>query len=389
MIHSTRFINPSDSEFLLDEGIGLSPEGIELSPDQINQAIALSESDQDNQKRWHTYLNALALIGFKQWLEAWAADLRVNDTTCSLYSPRTVNSVDAICNLQVGQFNVCLIAIGEFADPLVLIPSTAIDLPSLIPQFYVLVEVLEEEMQVRVYGYLRYDQLLKQRQSTALSTVNEFSNIPLDWFTLDASALLLDLRYLQPDAIPRPAAVSVDTASISQSFINAGLWLSDRLDALAEELSWMLMPVFTPALGLRNTRGRTHTIAQELVAQGAINIPAGTAGAYQELTLGELTLRLSAMTWELPPVEGESAWTLLVILEPCSESDLPIGTMLKIQDSANLSVEHSAGEGAVSPYLYAQVGGKWNEQFQVTIETANTVAVTLPSFGFSPYSQMG
>lgn len=94
------------------------------------------------------------------------------------------------------------------------------------------------------------------------------------------------------------------------------------------------------------------------------------------------------MTWELPPVEGTSAWTLLVILESGSESYLPSGTKLKVRDETHLSVEQSVEEDLVKPYIYVQVGGAWHEQFQVTIETANTVAVTLPSFGFNPYSQV-
>jgi hypothetical protein len=184
----------------------LPNEGVELSQPKINQAIQVSQSIPNPRRRWQTYLHALALFGFEEWLVGWAPSLDINDTHCSILQPQYANWVEAACNLHVGSFNLCLLTTGSLMDSVISLPRAAIDLPSFIPHLYVLVEVLEEEMQVQIYGYLRYDQLMQQQQSNPLKLLSNWTyGLPLDWFTLDSDALLLDLKCLRPDAISLPA----------------------------------------------------------------------------------------------------------------------------------------------------------------------------------------
>ena len=47
-----------------------SETGIELSPEQIDRAVELSDRIPNSERQWQTYLNALALFGFETWLQS-------------------------------------------------------------------------------------------------------------------------------------------------------------------------------------------------------------------------------------------------------------------------------------------------------------------------------
>lgn len=69
-------------------------------------------------------------------------------------------------------------------------------------QFYVLVEVLEEQQHAQIHGYLRHDQLATPLQSTPLQPLYDWAYaIPSSWFNPDPMVLLLDLRCLEPETI--------------------------------------------------------------------------------------------------------------------------------------------------------------------------------------------
>ena len=47
----------------------LATESVNLSPEVVDQAVALSLNIPNEERQWQTYLNALALFGFEEWLE--------------------------------------------------------------------------------------------------------------------------------------------------------------------------------------------------------------------------------------------------------------------------------------------------------------------------------
>lgn len=267
----------------------LHPETIALSPEQIDQAVQLSQNVPEIQQ-WQTYLNALALFGVEEWLTGWASDLVLNDADCSLFQSQvqsqTHDLMNAVCNLQVGQFKLCVVTVGSFTDKVIYFPRAIIDLPLFVPHFYVLTEVLEEQMQVQVSGYLCGEHLTERQQFNPLPVNSDNTyTIPSDWFVFDTDQLLADLRLLLPNSSscvksspesslshPQPQISSHVSSSSStpHPLINTALWLRDQLDTFAQELSWVLMPVFIPAMGMRNVN---VAIAQELVAQGVVAIP--------------------------------------------------------------------------------------------------------------------
>src|SRR4028119_1062128 len=101
------YLNPPNKMLLDFESF--SPETIELSPDSVNQAVELSANIPNEQQQWRTYLNALALSAFEQWLDFRATELTINRENCTILKPEMANAIDAVGNLQVDKFKLCLI----------------------------------------------------------------------------------------------------------------------------------------------------------------------------------------------------------------------------------------------------------------------------------------
>lgn len=447
------FIDLLDSESLTDEGI-------ELSDEQIKRAVQLSQPIPHPVQQWQTYLHGLALVGFEQWLDEWAADLTVNESNCSIFQPPYANLIDAVCHLRVGQFDLCLIATPLVINPVIDLPKAVIDLPQFVPQIYVLVEVQEEQMQVQLYGYLRRDQLIERSRSSPLKTDSGWTYpIPLSWFNSDPTALLIELRHLDPQFLataeslqpPHPAQsfqarlhallpqLQSPDCSLSQLLtweegatllsnpqwvnwlyqlqqgekvqqgekgkqedalahtpnedsrlhlsaskdlnsqpVNVGHWLNDRLDDAARRLGWMLLPPLAPAAGLRSAQ-------EELTALG-VQLPPEARGAYEDLQLGNVSLRLHAFAWMLSSTIDMFQWTLLIVLGAQPQTRLPAGVRLQIRDQTQLLFEQVLPEAAKDAYLYAQVGGEIADQFWVTIDLPDGTTLSLPPFIFYPDS---
>ncbi|HEY9646030.1 MAG TPA: DUF1822 family protein [Chroococcidiopsis sp.] len=470
-------INPAISFNELADWDAIADDTIELSDEQCDRAIQLSQAASNRFQQWSLYIQALALTGFEQWLEEWAPDLPLDVSHCSLYQPHYANWLDAVCNLGIGDFQLSLIPVGSVSDRVVSVPRAIVDLPRFVPHFYTLVAVQEEDLQVQIQGYLRHDQLTQYQQAQPLTADRQWGyRVPLEWFTPDPTALLLDLRALDGAAIPRPtelaetalalepsatiqaqltpqlpqlcdpdctlqqvlpwstgaaiinnpelaewlyqqqqaetspsalsAASSVNTANtvdnttpsdrpqtapadplqplITQA-VNVGLWLRDQLDATAEALSWVLLPP-QPAIASALRSGVEELDAViDALRQQDIDIPDHAGGASRDIRWGRVAVRLYALTWVLPRTIEIDGWILLLALGPQPGTQMPVGISLQVHDSRELLVERRLTDAAQDAYLYAQVGGSWDEQFMVTINMANGAAVSL-SFTFASES---
>jgi hypothetical protein len=235
---------PIDSTY---RGLDLQPlsaQAVSLEPDEIQQAIDLSDRVQGEAKQWQTYLNAIARFGFERWLR---------ERTVELPHPVIFNEIDNFYTLiKVGHFWVCLVAVEDLLDATIQIP-TRFDRPEYTAHFYVVMEVLEEQGQVQIWGFLRHDQLhhnqwLYHQQTHLVSSQPEPTvAIPLTQFDANPEHLLLHLRCLEADAIPlsdrslepinhashvsissHPNAVSSLSRPIPQ-VMNLGRWLMQEL----------------------------------------------------------------------------------------------------------------------------------------------------------------
>jgi hypothetical protein len=434
------FIDLLDSESLTEQTI-------ELSDQQIDRAAQLSQPIPYPNRQWQTYLHGLALLGFEQWLDEWASDLKVDESNCSIFQPPYANLIDAVCHLQVGHFDLCLIATPLVLGSTIEIPKAIIDLSQFVPHVYVLLEVQEEQMQVQLYGYLRHDQLIEYSQSSPLATDTSWVYaIPLHWFNADPSKLLIELRRRDAESLlstvswqPIQTEQSLQTrlhsllpqlrspdCSLSQILtweeaamllsnpelvrwiyqvqkeeanlplslspslslslssakdlnsqpINVGHWLTDRLDEVAHRLGWILLPPLASASALRS--------AQEELEILGVQLPPEARGAYEDLQLGNVNLRLHAFAWILSSTIDRVQWTLLIVLGAQPPTHFPAGIRLQIRDQAQLLFEQVVEESAKDTYLYAQVGGDLSDRFWVTINLPDGATIALPPFVFNP-----
>ncbi|MEB3278629.1 MAG: DUF1822 family protein [Lyngbya sp.] len=198
----------SNSSLLAEMSPGFesfSTTSISLSNQQIDRAIELSDPFQDESKKWYTYLNALALFGFENWLEERGDNFTVNSENCSIFHPEIANTIEAVCNLHVNQFKVCLITVGSLFDEVVTIPQAVLDLPEYAAHFYVLVEVQEELETVVVSGFISYENLIAAKVNANLEPDEDWTyQVPVEWFEQETDELLLYFRCLETAAIPLP-----------------------------------------------------------------------------------------------------------------------------------------------------------------------------------------
>ncbi|NES85899.1 MAG: DUF1822 family protein [Moorea sp. SIO2B7] len=192
----------TDLTFDLLEFEGLT-ETIELEQKQSEEALQLSQKVKTKGRQWQVYLQYLALFGFEEWLHKRAVEIPVNRKKCSVVQPQYANFMDAVCNLQVGDFKVCLIPSICFTDEEITIPRAVVDLPEFKAHFYVAIGIDSELELVGIRGFLRHDKLTEfQSQLQPEEDWNYY--LPLTCFNREIDQLLLYLQCLSPEAIPLP-----------------------------------------------------------------------------------------------------------------------------------------------------------------------------------------
>jgi hypothetical protein len=364
---------------------------ITLSPEAVNWAVRICQQVPEAAQQWPTLLRAMALRGLQQWLEAGALDLAL------YYDPH--QPPGSGISGRVGDYRLCVIVQGSVSDEVVAIPTATVDNATDFAHLYLLVDVQEEFDQVTILAGLRRDRLLAQRQALGLtSQIQEFYPIPVQCFDSTPEDVLLYLTCLNPAQLSQLEAVQVPQAPISQTLnrpwrlrepirepINAGRWLRDQLDTVADSLAWILMPPLSPAsamTGLRSPTEQLDAILQELEPTG-VTIPPRARGAYTDLQTLGLPLRLYALTWDLfEPQPPE--WTLFLFLSPIPGDILPPSTRLIVRDATSTLAEQTLAPGHEGGFLYAQAIGTWDEAFTVTVELPNGATLNWPPFVFRP-----
>ncbi|OUL33448.1 hypothetical protein BV372_16495 [Nostoc sp. T09] len=398
----------------------------ELLPEHLQLAVRLAESIYLSQQRWQVYLCALGTLGFEQWLKERAPDLQIHSDSASIWQPATANLLAAACNIQVGAFKICVITASVLTDQHS-IPHAVFHIPDFAAHFYVLMQVEEEEQQVAISGFMNYEQYLSYQEAARLQVEQDWTyTLPQTCFNSDANALLLSLRCLNSNAIELPAIPSIGTNTVAalkqklsrikpqlqkqhpwelltvnegitllsnsdlinwvynvvtpslvQPLINVGLWLNNKIDIVAQELGWMLMPL--PALSeLRSLQDNFDQIRASLEQKG-VYIPSSARGAYRDLDSEQGSLRMYAITWKLTETPDNPEWTLLIALSPQPQAQMTNTLTLEVRDETKQLFEQSLSDTSQG-ILYAQVIGNWNERFWVTI-TADDVVFEIPPFG--------
>jgi hypothetical protein len=169
---------------------------------------------------------------------------------------------------------------------------------------------------------------------------------------------------------------------LTQPAVNVGRWLWNELDEFAQELSWVLLPTFVANAPVRSPVEEFEAIVTELEQTG-VEIPLEACGAYRDLRLGGMPLRLYAVTWSLlsSPIPE---WTLLLILGATPGTSLPLGLQLRVSDQTGVLVEQVLDAGQRDSYFFTSVVGTWDEKFIVSVGLPSGIQQTFPPFSFNP-----
>lgn len=426
----------------------LQPEVIWLEEEDFDWAKEISDRVTGEERQWQTYLNGLALLSFERWLDERDASIPVERDCCSVLQPKYANAIEAVCNLRMGDFNLCLIATESLLDETINIPQAAVDLPEFAAHFYVVLEVAEEQEQVILRGFLRHDQLVSYRRAVNLQAERDWSyRLPLSLFNPEPNRLLHYARLLEPTVIPLPVTATnrLATPSLTSAELEA---LSSKLQSPEPRL-WQCLTWEQGAVILKNPElldllyrwqaGLERTVPFSirlrevfaLLTQKAIDAAQWFQGeldefaqslelfSSQNLTLApelcrsidqfEMTIaQLRDAGMKIPPdvnpiyqnidLNGMPL-QLCAVSWPISPRDCQkwsLLTMLGMQsggslpDEMKLRVSNLTGilREPVSelddPFLVARVEGDWDEKFVVTIVPAQGSPLTLQPYTFSP-----
>lgn len=183
----------------------LPVESISIDSSDVNLAVEMSSHIPNEKRQWQTYINALGLLTFKNWIEERNSNLKLNWEKSTIAKPSLANVIPIVTNLEVGSFKICLITVGSLFEEQVSISRLVVDSPEFIPHFYVLIEVLEEQEHGIVRGFMSYVQLTEHLDIQTNLKSQWAYQIPLTWFDEKVHNLLLHLRTLELQAITVPA----------------------------------------------------------------------------------------------------------------------------------------------------------------------------------------
>ncbi|MGB3756297.1 MAG: DUF1822 family protein [Rivularia sp. (in: cyanobacteria)] len=234
----------------------LLPETVWLEPEHFLLAQKISSSDTTNlNDSWQAYLNALALLAFEQWLCE-----RLPNKVIS----KDASFIETAGNLKVDDFKFCAIATEHLLDEVAKIPQAVIEKPEYSAHFYVLLEVLEEEEEVIIRGFLPYKQLIEIKSSLKLSVDEGCYQLPLSLFDMEPSHLLVYQRYVQASEFALPVVdsrvtqvsenlsklVNTTTTKLSQ-------WLQGVIDEAWQTIDSISNPELNLAFSTRNVERAT------------------------------------------------------------------------------------------------------------------------------------
>ncbi|NEO48195.1 MAG: DUF1822 family protein [Moorea sp. SIO4A3] len=366
-----------------------------LEPEDFEQAKTISDKINDEAHQEQSYRNGLALFGFERWLQERVNQLPIITDNCSVYQPEYANLIDTVCNLKVGEFNLCIIVTENLQEPGVKIPIAAVELPELAAHFYIVIEVKKDQEQGIIRGVLRHDELVNYRESANLPQGNRNYNLPLSLFDQQPNHLLHYLHWLDSQEITIPVADTKRSVQeilpfFAETAINTAEWLRGEMDQLASCLSWQLLPDYTfskPSMRrispVSDEPDRYRAIAKELRRQKGLIVPAHARGSYQTVNLNGILFKLCAVTWFIyqKAPEDTREWALLLLIEDCLGNTLPPGMKLRISEFTGVVSEAILVN---ERYLHVAVAGSWNQKFVVTISLSNGASLTLLPFAFEP-----
>lgn len=220
----------------------LLPEIIYLESEHLERARKMYNLKDKTEHNWQKYLNSLALIGFEKWLGGRIPYPVIN---------QDISGVETACHLQIGDFKFSLIAIEHLLDEVVNIHQDIINIPKFAAHFYVVLEVLEEEAEIIIRGFLRHDELVNAR--SRISMIQEdFYQIPFAIFDTEPNHLLFYCKFTEASAILSPVNSEDLLELLQKNTIKLSQWLQGVFDDGWQMIDTLINPEANLAFSTRN-----------------------------------------------------------------------------------------------------------------------------------------
>ncbi|NER23510.1 MAG: DUF1822 family protein [Symploca sp. SIO1C2] len=345
------------------------PETIELEAKQQAEALEITNRLAAATGKLAIYYQALALVAFEDWLKKREPSLSVEKTEASLFNPDYAQAVNAVCNLRVGEFKICLLPTLGFSDELVTIPQAVLAIPEFAAHFYLIIGIEDELDLAGIRGVARYDQLAADIAGISVQGDGSYE-LPITSFSPKIEEFLVYLQCLSPATIKLPAVSTnrdylEDVLKIlTQQAINVRKWLQNQVDEVAQQFAWQPLPALSSLPRLRQSQGEN---LKDILTTIEVDIPAVAACSYRQLELAGTPLEFYAVTWPLPDASGD--WSLLLIVATMPNQEPPVGVKLRVTDLTQVLEELEWQEDR--DYLFMQIIGSEEEKFLATITAAD------------------
>ena len=402
---------------------------IELQPQWLERALTIGDNLHNQSRQFNLYLQALALFSFEYWIHSREPNLAINLANSSVFKPELANIVDAICNLQVGDFKICLIPTVDLSDSEIIIPRYVVDIPEFVAHFYVIVEIDEELELGFIRGFIDYNHLIVNKSNYPLDIDWNYA-VPSILFESKIEKLLVNIQCLEPSGITLPnidreqenklinsqttlqkilpevktqplwkkltweqAFLTVTNPDLrnwlyqslthnnpsfnlylgdlfkilTQQTINLRDWIQNQIDELEQELTWQMLPAPAMLSNFRNTDNPAASL-NDILAQisKVTDINIPSNAGRAYQQFADITpLRLYAVTWLIS--ETEKTWSLLLILGGTPNSIPPYGVKLRISDRNIILQEQELTSDLGVAYLCTKLQATAEEKLLVTI----------------------
>ncbi|MDJ0575124.1 MAG: DUF1822 family protein [Xenococcaceae cyanobacterium MO_234.B1] len=404
---------------------------IELQPQWLERALTIGDNLHNQSRQFNLYLQALALFSFEYWIHSREPNLAINLANSSVFKPELANIIDAICNVQVEDFKICLIPTVDLSDSEITIPRYVVDIPEFVAHFYVIVEINEELEFGFIRGFIDYDRLVANKKKFPLDIDWNYA-IPSSLFESKMEKLLVNLQCLEPNGITLPntdrepenklsdsqttlqkilpeiknqplwkqltweqAVITVTNPDLrnwlyqsltnnnpnfnlhlgdlfkilTQQTINLREWIQNQIDELEQELTWQMLPA--PAMLSKFRDINTDNPAASL------NDILAQISQVTDINIPSNAGRAYQEFADITPLrlyavtwlisETEKTWSLLLILGGTPNSIPPYGVKLRISDRHTILQEQELTSDLGVAYLCTKLEATAEEKLLVTI----------------------
>ena len=244
---------------------------------------------------------------------------------------------------------------------MVSIPQAALERPELAAHFYVVLEVNEEQEQMIVRGFLRYDELVNYQSPVNLQLRNGCYQLPLSLFDNEPNRLLFYSRYLEPSSIPLPITSPESVPeSLKETLKSTITKLSQWLQGVLDEDWLSFEALVTPEA---NLAWSTRNLSEGAKRGKLINLG---------MQLGSKTV---ALMLTVTPEASEKVGILVHLYPTGGERYLPANLQLTLLSRAGKTLQSTQSRGQDNYIQLKPFKGKLGTRFIVEVSMGD-VSVT-------------